>query len=154
MGRSRTCDIFIADVRASRQQARFFRDEKQALWIEDLGSLNGSYVNGKQIDRVALKEGDIVRLGSTDFLVQNPQSSSIKIVDSVLPENAKMVKQMTGLTIPSLETMHANDYFRAIGVTEEIKTDQYDDVDSLLRQTKNFATLFEISKIMQREQNM
>ena len=35
-----------------------------------------------------------------------------------------------------------------------IKTDQHNDVDSLLRQTKNFATLFEISKIMQREQNM
>ena len=154
VGRSRSCDIFIADVRASRQQARFFRDEKQALWLEDLGSLNGSYVNGKQIERVALKEGDVVRLGSTDFLVQNTKRSSVEVIESILPEKTKMVKQMTRLSIPSLETMHANDYFQAIGVTQEIKIDKHSDIDSLLRQTKNFATLFEISKIMQREQNM
>ena len=153
VGRSRSCDIFIMDVRASRQQARFFRSETGALCLEDLGSLNGSFVNGKQIDRVILKEGDVVRLGSTDFLVQKRDGSTVKVVDTDFFQKTKIVKQMTHLSLPSLETMHANEYFRAIGVTEEIKPLQ-DDVSKLQRQTKNFATLFEISKVLQREETM
>ena len=39
VGRSRNCDVFIADVRASRQQARFYRKPEGDLIVEDLGSL-------------------------------------------------------------------------------------------------------------------
>ena len=153
VGRSRSCDIFIMDVRASRQQARFFRNNNGALCLEDLGSLNGSFVNGQQIERAILKEGDVVRLGSTDFLVQKRDGSTVKVIDSDMYQKTKIVKQMTHLSIPSLETMHAQDYFKAIGVTEEIKPLKHD-LSKLQRQTKNFATLFEISKALQREEKM
>ena len=50
----------------SRHHARFYFDADGAVWIEDLGSTNGTFVNGKRIDqpcRLAL--GDQIRLSST-----------------------------------------------------------------------------------------
>ena len=151
VGRSRSCDIFIADVRASRQQARFFWDERKILFVEDLGSLNGSFVNGVQIERTRLYEGDIVRLGSTDFKIHRTDNKEVQVVESIFPQKTTMIKQMANLSMPSLETMHVHDYFEAIGVTEKLKLESPQEQQDLHRQTRNFATLFEISKVMQRE---
>ena len=71
VGRSRACDLFLADGRASRRQARFYRDEENTLFVEDLGSLNGSLCNGELINSRVLKEGDVLCLGSTEFVVEN-----------------------------------------------------------------------------------
>lgn len=151
VGRSRSCDIFIADVRASRQQARFFWDDRGLLFVEDLGSLNGSFVNGVQIERTRLYEGDIVRLGSTDFKINRTDNKEVQVVESIFPQQTTMVKQMAQLSMPSLETMHVHDYFEAIGVTEKLQLEIPQEQQDLHRQTRNFATLFEISKVMQRE---
>ena len=43
VGRSKNCDIFIADALSSRQQARFFRNDVGELFVEDLNSLNGTF---------------------------------------------------------------------------------------------------------------
>lgn len=154
VGRSRTCDIFIADVRSSRQQARFFWDDEGTLFVEDMGSLNGSFVNGVQIERTRLYEGDIVRLGSTDFLIQKEAREDVQVVESLFPQQTKVVKQMAQFSMPSLETMHANDFFEAIGATEKLAIDAPKQKNVLHRQTRIFATLFEISKAMQRERNV
>ncbi|MAA78747.1 MAG: hypothetical protein CL916_05765 [Deltaproteobacteria bacterium] len=154
VGRSRSCDIFIADVRSSRQQARFFWNEREQLFVEDLGSLNGSFVNGVQIERTRLHEGDIVRLGSTDFKVQRVDNKEVQVVESIFPQKTTMVKQMAQLSMPSLETMHVHDYFEAIGVTEKLQNEMPQEQHELHRQTRNFATLFEISKAMHREDDI
>lgn len=40
-------------------------------WVEDLGSTNGTYVNGEQIDgRQALQPGDVVRIGETELRLE------------------------------------------------------------------------------------
>ena len=154
VGRSRTCDIFIADVRSSRQQARFFWDDEGSLFVEDMGSLNGSFVNGVQIERTRLYEGDTVRLGSTDFLIQKEAQEDVQVVESLFPQKTKIVKQMAHFSMPSLETMHANDFFEAIGATEKLTIDTPKQKNTLQRQTRIFAALFEISKAMQRERNV
>ena len=95
VGRSRSCDIFISDVRASRQQARFYRDSEGVLFLEDLGSLNGSFVNGLQVTRKKLEDGDIVRLGSTDFEVKAlVQRSTVELVEPLVPQHTKLIKQI------------------------------------------------------------
>ena len=161
VGRSRACNIFISDVRSSRQQARFFWDEGGALFVEDMGSLNGSFVNGVQIERVRLNEGDIIRLGSTDFVVHKEKNTMVQVVDSLFPQQTKMVKKMSRLSMPSLETMLVQDYFEAIGVTEELKGSSQLEIAEDLRRIhqndrnlRNYAILFEISKAMQRQSNV
>ena len=152
VGRSRNCDIFIADVRASRQQARFFRDSEGGLLIEDLGSLNGTFLNGLQITRHQLAEGDVVRLGSTDFEVQRVVThSTVELVDPATPQETQIVKQVSTVALPSLGKMHTQEYLKALGIEEEGSVDaSQQTVLELRRKTRNFATLFEISTVVQR----
>ncbi|HEY7208602.1 MAG TPA: DUF3662 and FHA domain-containing protein [Gaiellaceae bacterium] len=65
LGRSRECDIQLADPNVSRRHAEL-RREGAAYWIADLDSTNGIEVNGKRVRRARLSEGDVVTLGSTD----------------------------------------------------------------------------------------
>jgi hypothetical protein len=67
LGRSRDCDIQLADANVSRRHAEL-RQEGASYWIVDLGSTNGMEVNGKRVKRAKLSDGDTVTLGSTDVL--------------------------------------------------------------------------------------
>jgi pSer/pThr/pTyr-binding forkhead associated (FHA) protein/predicted Ser/Thr protein kinase len=58
------------DREVSRQHARVSRDPSGRLTIEDLGSANGTFVNGRRIsDRQVLEAGDSVRIGTTTMEV-------------------------------------------------------------------------------------
>jgi hypothetical protein len=70
VGRSPGCGISTTyDVYSSTLHARLFRRGDQ-LWVEDLGSTNGTYVNSERIaSAVRLGKGDIVQVGATVFEV-------------------------------------------------------------------------------------
>jgi len=58
------------DPQVSREHARFWRAAGGHLIVEDLGSANGTFVNGERIDRPAvLSVGDAVQLGGTTLVV-------------------------------------------------------------------------------------
>lgn len=61
-GRSGVCEIFLADVTVSREHARFSVDAN-SLSMADLGSTNGTYVNGVRHDAGKLDEGDELMIG-------------------------------------------------------------------------------------------
>ena len=151
VGRSRSCDVFIADVRSSRQQARFYRGPDGSLLVEDLGSLNGTFLNGKQISRSLLSEGDVVRLGSTDFEVQRAANrSTVEVVDSSIPQKARVVKQISTVELPGLGSLQAQDYLQSIGVSPALSdSDAQKTILGLQQKTRSFATLFEISNLVQ-----
>jgi hypothetical protein len=67
LGRSRDCDIQVADSNVSRRHAEL-RQEGASYWIVDLGSTNGMEVNGRRVKRAKLSDGDTVTLGSTDVV--------------------------------------------------------------------------------------
>lgn len=57
----------------SRRHARVTRGAEGTLTIEDLGSLNGTYVNGERIGAVTpLRHGDLIKLGATVLAVAAP----------------------------------------------------------------------------------
>ncbi len=62
VGRSPHSDLFLDDVTVSRHHARILRDEDEFL-VEDLNSLNGTYVNRKRIERHRLSDGDELQIG-------------------------------------------------------------------------------------------
>lgn len=64
LGRSRDCDIQLADANVSRRHAEL-RQEGASYWIVDLGSTNGTEVNGKRVKRAKLSDGDTIVLCST-----------------------------------------------------------------------------------------
>jgi pSer/pThr/pTyr-binding forkhead associated (FHA) protein len=58
------------DEFASAQHARF-ESKRDGLWVEDIGSTNGTFVNGARVTTPRrLAKGDVVRVGQTDFRVE------------------------------------------------------------------------------------
>ncbi len=64
IGRSRECDIRLADPNASRKHAEL-RQDGATYWIVDLDSTNGVEVNGMRTRRAKLEPGDTVTIGAT-----------------------------------------------------------------------------------------
>jgi hypothetical protein len=62
VGRDLSADVAILDAGASRHHA-LISLEDGSLWIEDLHSQNGTFVNGERVQRAALGEGDIITVG-------------------------------------------------------------------------------------------
>jgi hypothetical protein len=67
LGRSRDCDVRVADSNISRRHAEL-RHEDEAWWIVDLGSTNGTLVNGRRTARERLRDGDRLTLGGTEIV--------------------------------------------------------------------------------------
>lgn len=72
IGRDPTCDIVVTDPYISRRHARiFFRDGK--WYVEDLGSRNGTFVNGEDIKdkgAIELNEGNEIVIGFSALVVK------------------------------------------------------------------------------------
>src|SRR5450432_3831992 len=64
VGRSSDLDMVLVADMVSRKHARIAMQADQ-IWIEDLGSTNGTFVNGEKIKRARLKEGDRVLIGTS-----------------------------------------------------------------------------------------
>jgi hypothetical protein len=62
IGRSPECDIFLDDVTVSRTHAVFVQKDG-AFFIEDQGSLNGTFLNRKRIESGQLENGDELQIG-------------------------------------------------------------------------------------------
>ena len=67
IGRSKDCDIRLADPNVSRRHAEV-RQEGTAYWILDLGSTNGLTVNGRRQQRAKLEHEDRITVGSTELV--------------------------------------------------------------------------------------
>jgi hypothetical protein len=62
VGRRPDSDVFLDDVTVSRDHALIVR-RSGAFWLDDLGSLNGTYVNRRRIDSHRLEDGDELQIG-------------------------------------------------------------------------------------------
>jgi len=63
-GRHPDSDIFLDDVTVSRRHVEFYREDNGSRFtVRDVGSLNGTYVNGSRIEEAELAGGDEVQIG-------------------------------------------------------------------------------------------
>lgn len=67
IGRAASNEIFLDDVTVSRKHAQISVSEK-AFHFTDLGSLNGSYINGVQSTKAHLQSGDEIQIGKFHML--------------------------------------------------------------------------------------
>ncbi len=61
IGRAMDCKIVVEDPRISRKHVQIKVNDKKSI-IKDLGSTNGTFVNGKRINKYVLQEGDKIHL--------------------------------------------------------------------------------------------
>ena len=85
VGRHPTVDFVLDDKLASRRHFRVF--PAQGAWVvEDLGSTNGTVVNGQRVQRVGLRDGDVISVGTSEVvfvqkdLLGAPASTPVAVV--------------------------------------------------------------------------
>ena len=92
VGRRPDCEIRLDDVTASGHHAQVITRPSQYMdglfdvHIEDKGSTNGTYVNGKRIKRYLMKHGDIAKIGQDEFALVDEQNRAFERTEVILPE--------------------------------------------------------------------
>jgi len=71
IGRAAEADIAVAADEISRRHA-LVKPTQDGLAVEDLGSSNGTYINGKRVQQGFLKPGDELRLDAVRFILVAP----------------------------------------------------------------------------------
>jgi pSer/pThr/pTyr-binding forkhead associated (FHA) protein len=75
IGRAMECDIVIASKSISRENTRIRREGRQ-WFVEDLGSTNGTYLNGERIIKAMnLRDGDALKVGDVTFIFHDPDTT-------------------------------------------------------------------------------
>ena len=72
LGRLDTSDIPVPDKKASREHAKIYQ-QGQKFSIVDLNSSNGTFVNGAQITKQVLEDGDEIEIGLIRLRFENPK---------------------------------------------------------------------------------
>ncbi len=72
VGRSPSAGIRLSDANVSREHAAFEEDDGQWV-IVDLGSTNGTFVNGEPVERSRLRDGDVITMGVSELVYHQPR---------------------------------------------------------------------------------
>jgi pSer/pThr/pTyr-binding forkhead associated (FHA) protein len=105
IGRSPDNDVMIDNLAVSNHHARITWVEEQ-LFVEDLQSLNGTFVNDMRIERSVLQHGDSIKIGKHALLVDTAY------ITAVAPDAGnKPVAPKVDETVV-LDTKHARDMFQ------------------------------------------
>lgn len=88
LGRSLESDIRLEDEGVSRLHARMERTHEGQVILHDLGSTNGTYVNGSKITELSLHDGDRIQVGSVTILKFSYQDSLEEQFQQQLYESA------------------------------------------------------------------
>ena len=70
IGRAADADFILDAPLVSRVHCKLTADNSGQLVVEDLDSQNGTFVNGKKVDRATLKAGDRLMVGRVEFAVE------------------------------------------------------------------------------------
>ena len=63
IGRDPDCDLFLNNMTVSRRHA-IIEQEDGKLYLRDLGSLNGTWIDGKITEKTELTDGTLVQIGT------------------------------------------------------------------------------------------
>ena len=83
LGRQRGSDLVVRDSRASRQHAKLTPEGHGRWLLRDLGSSNGTYVDGSKVDEVVLEGGEDIRIGDVEIAVTLRQPDTVSGVPAV-----------------------------------------------------------------------
>ena len=73
VGRAQRADFVVDSTLVSRLHCRL-EGKRDGVDVIDLASTNGTFVNGKRIERARLKIGDRLRVGRTELVIERPDS--------------------------------------------------------------------------------
>lgn len=111
LGRSSECDITLGAAHLSRRHARLDIVDG-ILYVKDLGSANGTFVNGKSVRESRVRRGDELRFDTVAFGVIGPPDEFAKtsVRKAVLPNTSasETARKMTAVLTNAPENQHTN----------------------------------------------
>ena len=141
LGRSESAGVRVDDPRVSRRHARLILEEGR-LVVEDLGSPNGTIVNGLRVARQELVPGDTLVLGKHRIRVETEEPSKKPIPVST----SGLVKPVSLALTPPLEGIGKKAFYQALGLGDDTLIEASPQATSgLLTKTRHFAVLHEVS---------
>ncbi len=123
IGRSQKCHVVLEDKRSSRKHSLILRRD-QKYYLKDLGSSNGTLVNGERVDEQELQSGDVIQIGDTHFsfkmlqadyeqkkegFIQVPHEAPPVVFDTPMPQMAEPEHHL-GFDAPVFDAPPAQDY--------------------------------------------
>jgi adenylate cyclase len=144
VGRAPTCDIPIFDATISRRHAELVAEGPSVL-LRDLGSSNGSFINGLKVESGSLSAGDVVSFGKVPFTVEAYTQAAVEPrAPTPTPAGATIVRQMpmsdSAVAIRSLGTPPTS----AVGLTRAAMAPAA--ITAGDKSQQKLATLLEVSK--------
>lgn len=76
IGREVSCHVMLNDGSVSREHSAILK-VAEGYYLRDLGSSNGTYVNGQRIQECLLQNGDQVAIGNVQFNFESPQTLNV-----------------------------------------------------------------------------
>jgi adenylate cyclase len=74
LGRSPSCQVVLPDTKVSRQHALVEIQDQTEVWLIDLGSANGTYLNGRRVTQPCrLSDGDRIEVAGFSFTFHGPK---------------------------------------------------------------------------------
>jgi pSer/pThr/pTyr-binding forkhead associated (FHA) protein len=113
IGRSAELDMVLVEDMVSRKHAKIITDES-GVTIEDLGSTNGTFVNGEKARSCELKDGDRILIGtsiiklvatvgeSTTSITENEARSRLAVAGNKRPLSKSMSGNIEEIPLPDL----------------------------------------------------
>jgi len=136
IGRERKNDLVLESKIVSRDHAQIVRT-KEGLTIVDLGSHNGTFVNGTRIKEAILRDGDEILIGEMLILYQETTAEDIHFSedDSPLDSKATIIRPIEDLAITGL-----------LGKGEQPPRRKDQRIEQLEKNNRNLITLYELSE--------
>ncbi len=113
IGRSSELDMVLVEDMVSRKHAKIVTDDK-SVSIQDLGSTNGTFVNGEKVRKVELKDGDRILIGTsivklvaisgelTNAISENEARSKLQVAANKRPPARSMAGSIEEIPLPDL----------------------------------------------------
>ena len=93
VGRDEDCELKLTDKRISKRHFEIRRGGDH-IWIRDLESTNGTFVNHKKIKQAELLEqGDIISIGKFKFCIKNEKSNTTSIMEETYSMDSMDISQ-------------------------------------------------------------
>ena len=100
VGRAPTSDVPVFDPTISRRHAELITEDR-SVRVRDLGSSNGTFLNGSKIDNAVINPGDTITFGKVQFkLVSSQPAPNIPAAAKDAPAGATIVRSMSVANTP------------------------------------------------------
>ena len=109
IGRGSECDLVLDEPEMSRQHA-CIESTSSGIYLRDLGSVNGTYVNGIAVRDAVLKPGDQIAFDHNRFLLETVGVSPIELITAP----ALSVLSPASVPIPSAKPVHTQVSFKIV----------------------------------------